>query len=288
MPLILLFLLLVAPATVASQGIVRVTPETPAPGSLVVLAVDGDYESITGEMAGEPLHFRKSGEAWRAIGAVPPDETGSVTARIVLRRASGVVDSVAHEVAAASPPPARRSGSPSRLRVADRFSRIDSATQARISRENALARQIGRAAHDSPPSFTRAFQLPRNSAVTSRFGTGRLFNGSVASRHLGVDFRGAEGAPVRAANDGVVALVDDFYLAGKVIYLDHGGGLVTGYFHLSEALVSKGDVVKRGQEIGKVGATGRVTGPHLHWNARYGAITVDPMGLVKIVSEGAR
>jgi murein DD-endopeptidase MepM/ murein hydrolase activator NlpD len=264
---------------------VRVTPGKPSPGSLVVLAVRGEFEGVAGEMAGEPLHFRKSGSSWRAIGAVPPDETGSVTATLELRYAGGRTESIVHEVSAASPPPPARGGAPSRLRVADRFSRIDSATQARINRENALARQIGRAAHESPPAFKRSFQLPRNSAVTSRFGTGRVFNGSVASRHLGVDFRGAKGAPVHAANDGVVALVDDFYLAGKVIYVDHGGGLVTGYFHLSEALVAKGDVVRRGQEIGKVGASGRTTGPHLHWNARYGAITVDPMGLVEVLSD---
>ena len=106
-----------------------------------------------------------------------------------------------------------------------------------------------------------------------------MFNGTLTSRHLGVDFRGATGQPVRAANRGVVALVDDFFLAGNVIYIDHGGGLVTAYFHLSKALVVAGDTVERGQEIGLVGSTGRVTGPHLHWSARYGAVTVNPLDL---------
>jgi murein DD-endopeptidase MepM/ murein hydrolase activator NlpD len=90
---------------------------------------------------------------------------------------------------------------------------------------------------------------------------------------------------VFAANAGVVALVADFYLAGIVVYLDHGAGLVTGYFHLSEAEVTPGDVVHRGQRIGRVGRSGRVTGPHLHWIARYGGITVDPMSLVAVSSE---
>jgi murein DD-endopeptidase MepM/ murein hydrolase activator NlpD len=97
-----------------------------------------------------------------------------------------------------------------------------------------------------------------------------------------VDFAGAVGAPIKAANRGVVALVDTFFLAGRVIYIDHGAGLVTGYFHLSEALVSKGDTVARGQTIGRVGSTGRVTGPHLHWTARYGTRTVDPLDLIEI------
>lgn len=111
-----------------------------------------------------------------------------------------------------------------------------------------------------------------------------MFNGTVASRHLGVDFSGSVGAPVRAANRGVVTLVDEFYLAGNVVYVDHGEGIVTGYFHLSKSLVAPGDIVERGQQIGLVGATGRVTGPHLHWNARYGAVTVNPLDLVRIGS----
>jgi murein DD-endopeptidase MepM/ murein hydrolase activator NlpD len=77
-------------------------------------------------------------------------------------------------------------------------------------------------------------------------------------------------------------LVDSFFLAGNVVYIDHGGGLVTAYFHLSKPLVSVGDTVTRGQVIGLVGATGRVTGPHLHWAARYGAITVNPLDLVSL------
>lgn len=97
-----------------------------------------------------------------------------------------------------------------------------------------------------------------------------------------MDFAGKVGAPVRAANRGVVALVDNFFLAGNVVYIDHGGGVVTGYFHLSRELVAEGDTVARGQEIGLVGATGRVTGPHLHWSARYGALTVNPIDLLTL------
>jgi murein DD-endopeptidase MepM/ murein hydrolase activator NlpD len=118
--------------------------------------------------------------------------------------------------------------------------------------------------------------------VTSEFGSGRVFNGRVTSRHLGVDFRGAVGEPVRAANRGVVALVDNFFLAGNVIYIDHGGGVVTSYFHLSKPLVAVGDTVTRGQQIGLVGSTGRVTGPHLHWAARYGTVTVNPLDLLSL------
>ena len=109
-----------------------------------------------------------------------------------------------------------------------------------------------------------------------------MFNGRVTSRHLGVDFAGDVGEPIRAANRGVVALVGSFLLAGNMVYIDHGGGVVTGYFHMSKPLVAVGDTVARGQTIGLVGATGRVTGAHLHWSARYGVLAVNPFDLLKL------
>jgi len=238
--------------------------------------------AIRGQLAGEPLHFRAvQSQLWRAIGGVPVDAAGSLTARVVLERFSGKADTLTLSVTLPAPRAGRRA--PRRLSVAPRFTRpLDSATEARIARENERAREVGRQAHETPRLWTTSFLRPRPSAVTARFGSGRTFNGTVASRHLGVDFAGTVGGPVRAANRGVVALVDHFFLAGSVVYIDHGGGVATGYFHLSRALVAVGDTVARGQRIGLVGATGRVTGPHLHWSARYGALTVNPLDLVAL------
>ncbi|MEO7362559.1 MAG: M23 family metallopeptidase, partial [Gemmatimonadaceae bacterium] len=101
----------------------------------------------------------------------------------------------------------------------------------------------------------------------------------------GTDFAGAVGDPVRAANRGVVRLIGAFYLGGNVIYVDHGEGIVTAYLHLSLQQVAVGDTVQKGDIIGKVGATGRVTGPHLHFIARYGAITVDPASLFALSNQ---
>src|SRR5207245_468147 len=95
--------------------------------------------------------------------------------------------------------------------------------------------------------------------------------------------RGTVGAPVHATNRGVVALVADLYYSGTTVLIDHGAGLVTGYFHLSRVFVVPGDTVERGQVIGHVGATGRVTRPHLHWWGTYGEITVDPLDLLRLV-----
>ena len=235
-------------------------------------------------MAGEALHFIPAGpDTWRAIGAVPVDAPANLTAEVFLEQSSGSVDTIRTSVAPYHPPPARGTVRRRRLAVSSRFTQpLDSATERRIASENARAKEVGRQAHATPRLWTAAFLRPRNSRVTSRFGSGRVFNGSVTSSHLGVDFSGARGAPVLASNRGVVALADNFFLAGNVVYIDHGGGVVTGYFHLSKTLVSPGDTVARGQKIGLVGATGRVTGPHLHWSARYGAITVDPLGLVAL------
>ena len=121
--------------------------------------------------------------------------------------------------------------------------------------------------------FVRA--RPRSRADSD---PGASSTGGVSSSHLGVDYRGALGEPIHAANRGIVALVAEFFLAGNVVYIDHGGGIVTGYFHMSQTEVAVGDTVERGQEIGLVGSTGRVTGPHLHWSARFGALVDRPRG----------
>jgi murein DD-endopeptidase MepM/ murein hydrolase activator NlpD len=282
------FACLFSGALAAQTARLTATPTRPKPGAIVRLTLStpasgaDSVVSVRGALAGEPLHFgRATAGAWHAIGGVPVDSEGSLVANAVIERASGKTEiaRVRFTLPKVPPPVAQP------LAVDSGFTRpLDAATIARIDRENARAREIGRRAHDTPPMWTTSFLKPRTSVITSEFGSGRLFNGALTTRHLGVDFRGAVGEPVRAANRGVVALVDNFFLAGNVVYIDHGGGLVTAYFHLSKTLVATGDTVKRGQEIGLVGNTGRVTGPHLHWAARYGAITVNPLDLVAVPS----
>lgn len=271
---------------------VRWTPERPDPGTLVrIIARSGDADavpSIDGRVAGQPLHFVPFGEAYVAYAGIPADAADSVTLAVVVRDEGGVVDSLEFGIPVhLEPQPEAKRGE--RLRVASRFSRRpDSALAARIARESAMAMDVARRAHDTPRLWEGPFARPRDSRITSRFGTGRVFNGELRSRHFGVDFAGSRGAPVRVANRGIVALVADFYLAGTAVYVDHGEGLVTGYFHLSKAEVAVGDTVSRGDIIGRVGATGRVTGPHLHWIARYGTVTVDPLSVVEATSTTGR
>jgi murein DD-endopeptidase MepM/ murein hydrolase activator NlpD len=278
------FMLIIAVELQAQQPRLAIRPARPLPGALVRLnltdaaAASDAIVGVAGTMAGEPLHFVGGGGAWRAIGAVPVDSGGEIVAHVIATRASGRTDSLSASVTPPPLPPPKE-----QLAVAERFGKpLDAATEARVAQENQRALAVGRRSQEEPPKWTAPFRKPRNSEVSSRFGAGRTFNGQVASRHLGVDFRGAAGAPIRAANAGVVVLVDTFFLGGRVVYIDHGGGLTTGYLHLSKALVNVGEKVARGQVIGLVGATGRVTGPHLHWTARYGAITVNPLDLLTL------
>jgi hypothetical protein len=255
-------------------------PSEPVQGTLfaVEARVPGETtRSLEGRFTGEPLHFERQPDGrYRALAGVPIDSVGPLPLEVYIDHGSRT-DTVRSAVVVAS-----GSYRMERLTVAPRFgSPPEPALAARIAREAERAREVSRRSHDTPRLWQPGeFVQPRESRITSGFGNGREFNGEVQSRHMGTDFAGAVGAPVRAAARGVVALVDSFHLGGNVVYIDHGAGLVTGYLHLSRTDVAAGDTVSTSQTIGGVGATGRVTGPHLHWIVRYGVITVDPMSLL--------
>jgi murein DD-endopeptidase MepM/ murein hydrolase activator NlpD len=256
----------------------------PAPlmqGTVRWLVVQLQWDSLLGgTVAGEPIHFEPSPGGqfgqYRGIVGVPVAAPESLVVTLELGDGDGVgTVQAAMPVVAANYP--RET-----IRVAPAFAKPNAAAAARIERENARSRQVSLASRSRPRLWNGPFQIPRTARTTSAFGAARVYNGEVKSRHTGTDFAGAVGAPVSAAGRGVVALVADFYLAGRAVYIDHGAGLVTAYFHLSRADVAQGDTVAAGQRIGAVGQSGRVTGPHLHWVARYGIISVDPMSLLEL------
>ncbi len=129
------------------------------------------------------------------------------------------------------------------------------------------------------------FIEPVQGTMTGAFGRVRIINGQARSPHNGEDIGAPPGADVVAMNDGVARLTVDHFFSGKGVFLDHGLGFFSMYFHLSEVAVREGDSVKRGQVIGKVGATGRATGPHLHWGVRLNGARVDPYSLLKLSLE---
>jgi murein DD-endopeptidase MepM/ murein hydrolase activator NlpD len=127
------------------------------------------------------------------------------------------------------------------------------------------------------------FAAPVAAAPQDTFGARSVFNGQARSPHAGVDFRAPTGTPIAAPAAAVVVLADDLFFTGRTVALDHGLGLISVLAHLSKIAVREGDVVQRGDVVGEVGATGRVTGPHLHWSARLNGARVDPMSLVDVL-----
>ncbi len=263
------------PATVAT------TPASPRPGTLFIVRVTSADPnlSFTGTAASEPLHFTPlpNGEL-QAFAAIPIDSAASLGVTVICTAAS-TTDSLLLRL---RPTPAAYPIE--KLRVAPKFGeKPDSALAARLRLEARRAADVSLLSHDTPRLWHLPFVAPRTSRITSKFGGGREFNGAITSRHMGLDYAGATGAEIRATNRGVVRLVDHFFLGGNVVYVDHGEGLVTAYLHQSKTLVAVGDTVERGTLIGRVGATGRVTGPHLHFIVRYGGISVDPQSLLSLL-----
>ena len=256
----------------------------PAPltqGRVHWLTLQLHYDSLLrATAAGEPIHFEPTPDGvwgrYRGIVAVPLNVSDSLTVTLELTDGDGVGQEESKIPVASANYPRET------IRVAPALAKPNAAAAARIARENARSRAVSLASRSRPRLWTGPFQVPRVARTTSVFGAARVYNGEVKSRHTGTDFAGAVGAPVVAAGRGIVTLVADFYLAGRAVYIDHGGGLVTAYFHLSRAEVAQGDTVSAGQRIGAVGESGRVTGPHLHWVARYGVISVDPMSLLQL------
>ena len=126
------------------------------------------------------------------------------------------------------------------------------------------------------------FAAPVDASTSDVYGSQRIFNGVAQREHQGLDYRVPAGTPVAAMNDGTILLARFLYFEGNCVVIDHGQGLLTLYFHLSEIKVKEGDPVKRGRQIGLSGATGRATGPHLHVAVRWQGTYLDPARLLEL------
>ncbi|MEW5727473.1 MAG: M23 family metallopeptidase [Pseudomonadota bacterium] len=160
----------------------------------------------------------------------------------------------------------------------------DPAALARIKAENELV--ASRRAAVSPTAlFLAGVVRPAEGRVSGVFGSQRILNGEARAPHSGADIAAPVGAPVRAVADGVVTLAHpDMYFTGMTVLVDHGLGLQTVYAHLSRVDVTEGQRVGKGQEIGAVGASGRATGPHLHWGATWLDVRLDPETVIRVLS----
>ena len=147
----------------------------------------------------------------------------------------------------------------------------------RIEREQARVVAV-RTRDDARTGFAQAFTWPVQGRISGRFGNQRVYNGTPKSPHSGMDIAVATGTPVKAPADGVITFADPgLYLTGGTVVLDHGHGISSNFLHLSRIDAKVGDIVKQGDVIGAVGATGRATGPHLHWGMNWFDTRIDPL-----------
>lgn len=166
-----------------------------------------------------------------------------------------------------------------RLTVEPGYARPPRHVERRIARERERLAAVY-AARTPGPAPAGPFVRPVPGEATSAFGTRRTFNGLPRDPHAGLDLRAAPGTPVRCSGAGRVVLAQELYYAGRTAIVDHGDGLFTIYAHLDRLQVRQGQTVRRGERVGLSGATGRVSGPHLHWGARIGEVPFDPQALL--------
>ena len=281
-------LLAVAPAAAAEDLSLDVSHRARAlhPGEVVVLEVRVSERGATPRATALGKSIRmfpaEDGRLWRGlVGIDLTVEPGSVPVTVQVTAAGGAEAGEVYELAVQPKQfPTRR------LRVAPRYVDPPPDVLARIQRE---AREVAAIFEVSSAErlWRGGFRKPVPGSSTSSFGRRSVFNGQPRNPHSGTDFRSGAGTPVRAPNAGRVVLTGDQYFSGNVVILDHGWGLYSYFAHLSSIAVAEGDLVARGEVVGEVGATGRVTGAHLHWTLRLNEARVDPLALLELLPDVA-
>jgi murein DD-endopeptidase MepM/ murein hydrolase activator NlpD len=272
-------LALSTPGVARADPSLTLQPERARPGDALLVTVREAAEAPEGALGDRPLLFYPIDGGFRALAALPVETApGSIAVAVSLNGAPALRATLAVE---------EPHWAEAELAVAPRFIEPPPEARRRMKRDQAafdkaFAQPFG------PPLFRDPFAWPLEAEITGRFGDKRLFNGKKQSQHYGDDLSGAEGAPVAAANDGKVVLVRDCYASGRSVVLSHGAGLFTVYFHLSRIGVKTGAEVRRGERIGLVGRTGRVTGPHLHWGTKVGGLYVDPESILRLPFQDGR
>ena len=246
-------------------------------GNIVEIRIPGEgLTAVEGRMAKTTIPFfsSASGDYMALVGADLEAKPGVTT--VVVKATTSVGRQHKNQISLRIRPKAFKKES---FSVAKEFEPLSPEALERIRTDREA---FSRAFMTSAPErlWHGRFLLPVSSEVTSPFGYRRIINGTPRVPHTGVDLRAALGAEVVAANHGRVVLLGDFFFSGHSLVLDHGGGLYTMYFHLSEFKVETGAAVRKGDVIGLAGMSGRVTGPHLHWAARLNGARVDPFELL--------
>ncbi len=241
----------------------------PVPGGVVTLELGPSAERPQASLPnGVPVLVMGDPGGWRAVLGIPLSAVPG-NATLLVRRAG-------------QPEPQRSSYAigpmqyaEQRLTVAPGKVDLSKADLARYERERAHQAQVIATFSDTaPPELS--LRAPVAGPRSSSFGLRRVFNGQSRNPHSGMDIAAPTGTPVFAPRAGRVIDTGDYFFNGKTVWLDHGAGLLTMYCHLSDIQVKVGDRLAGGDRLGSVGATGRVTGPHLHWSVSLNRAMVDP------------
>lgn len=277
---VLLALLLLLPAAARAAGFTVQCPGSVERGSAFFVRVESDTELrnltvrwLDKEFSPQAYQTARGYAAGMLLGVGLDAPAGHGVLHVFADTAAGRT-AQHHKVAVKE-----RAFAEQRLEVDKEYVELSAKDLARHQREKA---DVVRVLDSADPGLFLECPLvrPVPGAVGSEYGLRRFFNGQPRAPHSGVDLRGGEGEPVLAMAAGRVALAADHYFSGRSVYLDHGQGVVSMYFHLSEILVKPGQFVAKGQAVGKVGSTGRVTGPHLHFGLSVLGQKVDPLPLV--------
>jgi hypothetical protein len=273
-------LLLAAPAAAAERLHVTWHPARPQPGDVVWVHVRGaaDAATIEGALGDRPLAFFPYAGGQAAVVGVDVDvKPGPRPWRLAVVEPARPPRSLSGRLSVRA-----RAFSVQRLTLPPAMVDLDPATEQRAVAESAHLRTVYRTITPERLWRGRFVRPVAGDQPGTGFGSRRLINGKPRAPHTGIDFAAERGTPVVAVNHGRVALVAEYFFPGQLVVVDHGLGLHTLYFHLDSVAVTAGDPVERGQPIGTVGATGRATGPHLHFGAQLGPARIDPARLLSL------
>lgn len=236
---------------------------SPVPGGVAVIPIGGKELAPKVSYHGEPVLVRRRASGWVAVVGLPlSTKPGQETLE---------VDGKAVPFAVT---PKRYPEQRVQLKN-PRLVNPNAEDEARLAKEALLITPAWKVWPEGMQTGL-SFRQPTPGALTASFGMRRIFNGVPKSPHPGLDIRAPQGQAVRAPAAGVVVLVGDFFYAGNAVFLAHGEGVVSLLCHLSQVAVKQGQVLKAGDLVGKVGMTGRATGPHLHWSLSLNDARVDP------------
>jgi murein DD-endopeptidase MepM/ murein hydrolase activator NlpD len=273
-------------ATVAPRLTITHKARSLQPGELVVLTVASNTALSTIDVKAFGRTHRMQAlppsptkpHAWIALVGIDLDVRPATYTVLVSANGPAGAATVKHRLAVRAKRFATR-----RLTVDPDFIDPPAGEAARIERESAALTTAWEGAAGPNPVPELAFVLPVLHRANSAFGTRSIFNGQRRNSHSGADFPSPAGTPINAPAPGKVVIAEDFYFSGGTVVIDHGLGVVSLFAHMSEIFAKAGDDVAQGAVLGLVGATGRVTGPHLHWTVRVNGARVDPLSLVALL-----